>query len=404
VTVQKEVLGGAVLQQTFVIEYVVNRYMCENCHRVEAKDFWRATTQVRQKSAHKKTFFYLEQLLIKHKANAKCVNIKAAPDGLDFFFDKRDDARKLVTFLETVVPCRYIPSERLIAHDTHNNTWNFKHTYSVEIVPICKDDIVCLPVAVARSHGNINQLCLVLRVTNQIYFIDPTTLKTCQMNSSIYWREPFRSIANGKQLTEYTVMNIEIIGEEPQVLGHKSDRHVLADVWVVKTRELGINDNEIHTKTHLGHLLKPGDSVMGFDLKTANVNELNFEKLQEKHPDKIQDVILVKKLFGDKLSRNRKRIWKLRRLEVEAASEGTTANNDFNDFMDDLEEDAVARQNVNIYKDTEKLANMMAVDTDEVDDDAPPQITLQEMLDDLNLETGGGDEDSDEELDEAPVV
>lgn len=39
-------------------------------------------------------------------------------------------------------------------------------------------------------------------------------------------------------------------------------QHVLADVWLVKASELGINEDTIHTRTHLGHLLKPGDSVM----------------------------------------------------------------------------------------------------------------------------------------------
>lgn len=174
-------------------------------------------------------------------------------------------------------------------------------------------------------------------------------------------------------------------------------QHVLADVWVVKTSELGINDEEIHTRTHLGHLLKPGDSVMGFNLTTANINDTNFEKLEEKAKGNIPDVILVKKLYGDKLARNRKRQWKLRRLEVEAASEGTTANNDFNDFMEDLEEDPVSRQQVNIYKDTNKMANMMAVDTDDMEDECAPQITLQEMLDDMAL---GSDDDEDEEIDD----
>ena len=41
------------------------------------------------------------------------------------------------------------------------------------------------------------------------------------------------------------------------------------------------------------------------------------------------------------------------------------------------------RQGVNIYKDPRK----MAVDTDDMDDsEYLPQITLQEMLEDLNLE------------------
>lgn len=48
-TIQKEVFGGTILQQVFVVEFVVSHQMCETCHRVEAKDFWRALVQVRQK-------------------------------------------------------------------------------------------------------------------------------------------------------------------------------------------------------------------------------------------------------------------------------------------------------------------------------------------------------------------
>ena len=34
---QAEVLGGAILQQTFIVEYTVAYQMCTDCHRVEAK-------------------------------------------------------------------------------------------------------------------------------------------------------------------------------------------------------------------------------------------------------------------------------------------------------------------------------------------------------------------------------
>ena len=42
-------MNGAVLEQTFIVEFVVQSHMCDECHRVEAKDFWRAVVQVRQK-------------------------------------------------------------------------------------------------------------------------------------------------------------------------------------------------------------------------------------------------------------------------------------------------------------------------------------------------------------------
>ena len=42
-------MNGAILQQVFVVEYVIQFQMCSDCHRVEAKDFWKAVVQVRQK-------------------------------------------------------------------------------------------------------------------------------------------------------------------------------------------------------------------------------------------------------------------------------------------------------------------------------------------------------------------
>ena len=43
-TVQGEVANAStILQQTFVVEYIVNNQMCDDCHRVEAKDTWNAS-------------------------------------------------------------------------------------------------------------------------------------------------------------------------------------------------------------------------------------------------------------------------------------------------------------------------------------------------------------------------
>lgn len=81
--------------------------MCEDCHRSEAKDYWRACVQVRQKCEFKKTLFYMEQLLLKHNAHAAATNVKPAPTGIDFFFPKIQDARKLVDFILMQLPCKY---------------------------------------------------------------------------------------------------------------------------------------------------------------------------------------------------------------------------------------------------------------------------------------------------------
>ena len=56
--------------------------------------------------------------------------------------------------------------------------------FSVEIVPICKDSVVCLPSKLAHQQGGIGQVCIVHRVTNHIMLIDPVTAQ-CKFCSVI---------------------------------------------------------------------------------------------------------------------------------------------------------------------------------------------------------------------------
>ncbi len=84
-TVQKDV-NGAVLQQTTMIEFQVVNQICEDCQRVEAKDYWKCVVQVRQRAKHKKTFYYLEQLILKLNAHQKTVSIKQTPGLFQVIF------------------------------------------------------------------------------------------------------------------------------------------------------------------------------------------------------------------------------------------------------------------------------------------------------------------------------
>lgn len=391
-TIQKEVLGGAVLQQVFVVEYQVNTQMCTDCHRTEAKDFWRAVVQVRQKATHKKTLFYLEQLILRYNAHASTVSIKAVTGGMDFFFDSKQDARKMVVFLQSVVPCRYITSQQLISHDTHCNTYNYKHTFAVEVAPICKDDVVCLPSKLAHSLGGMAQICICTRITEHIHLIDPFSSQIAEVSSQMYWRDPFGSLCTTKHLQEYVVMNTELLldSEKRKFSGQgaMSQKHVMADAWVVKSAELGLDESTTHCRTHLGHLLNPGDTSLCFDMENANINDANFEKFKGSVPD----VVIVRKLFATKETRIRKRKWKLRRLEAIVEDAGSSdVDRDYTDFLDDLEEDPNLRQNVHIYRDRDKVA----VDADDTDDDECPKISLQEMLEDLHLDDAEMEDASD---------
>ncbi|XP_044728459.1 60S ribosomal export protein NMD3 [Chrysoperla carnea] len=386
-TIQGEVVGGAVLQQVFIVEFTVTHHMCDDCHRSEAQDYWRAMVQIRQKSENKKTFYYLEQLILKHKAHEHTLGIKPVHGGLDFFYTSEAYARKMIDFVQSVLPCKYQHSKKLISHDIHSNTYNYKFTFSVDIVPISKDSVVCLPKKLAQQLGGMSQISLVYRVTNSVHLIDPFTAQIAEVSSAVYYRTPFNTILNPKQLILYIVMDIEVIRERDRVQfpgqGALSYKHVLADVWLVKESELGIVEPS-HVRTHLGHVLKTGDHVYGYNIQDTNVNDSNFDKLDHSN---IPMAILVKKYYGSKAARRRHRNWKLKHMtDVDLGLHEESDNDDYNAFLDDLEEDPSLRQNVAIYKNP-RAEPMIPVDgDDDTLDPSAPRITLEEMLDDLHID------------------
>lgn len=265
-------------------------------------------------------------------------------------------------------------SEQLLSADTHTNTANFKYTFSVEIAPICKDDLVCIPPKQARSLGNTSPLAICTRVGNSIHLIDPQTLQLCDVTTPVYWRTPFFSLASVTDLVEFTVLDIEPSGPT-------KGKWVLADAQVALSgafrssannsddvemdHELASSTNQIfHTRTHLGAILQPGDTVLGYHLTNANFNSDDFARLPS---DRVPDIILVRKAYPNRRKKSKARNWKLRSIAKEAGEEGETSgargvvgrmggrgggkvDQDYELFLRDLEEDLEMRGAVNLYK------------------------------------------------------
>uniref|UniRef100_A0A5S6QCC5 60S ribosomal export protein NMD3 n=1 Tax=Trichuris muris TaxID=70415 RepID=A0A5S6QCC5_TRIMR len=379
--VQKEVAGVALLQSV-VVEFVVHTLLCDECQRIEAKDYWRACVQVRQKSRHKRSLFYLEQVMLRRGMYLTTTFIKQKHDGIDFFYSNKQEAWKLVEFIQSLLPSQHKDSKELVSHDTHSNKYDYKYTFSVEIAPVCKDDVICLSKSLAASLGSASQLMICYRVSTVIHLVDPLTARTFEVFSSAYWRNPFRAIAQSGELMEYTVIDVHY--PHPNY-GYQSfddaldssDKFVAAEVLVSPTSELGrIDGKQIYCSTHLGRLLSAGDTVMGLDVSSCNVNNENLERIGR---DKLPEVILVRK-FYDRSVRRRRRLWKLKRFQT-AQVEPEPTECGYDEFLEDLEEDPVLRQNVNIYRDRTKPVDSQPPEEDEV-----PMISLQEMIEDMSIE------------------
>ncbi|WRX21757.1 Nmd3 [Theobroma cacao] len=312
--VQKEVLNGAILEQSYVVEYVQQDHMCESCTRHD---------------------------------------------------------------------------KQLVSHDPKNNNYNYKYTFSVEISPICREDLICLPPKVAASLGNLGPLVICTKVTNNIALLDPFTLRQCFLDTDQYWRHSFKSLLGSRQLVEYDVFDVEVVSPEYNVGGSK---YVLADIEVARITDYG---KLFYIRTHLGHILKPGDRALGYDLYGANSNDMELDKYKGLV---LPEAILIKKSYEEKRQKKRgkPRSWKLKSLDMEVDDTKGRAyeekmNSEYEGFLRDLEENPELRFNLSLYRNRDYQPSEMA-SVSEGDD--MPSVPLEELLADLELSEQEDGEDS----------
>lgn len=212
------------------------------------------------------------------------------------------------------------------------------------------------------------------RVGSSIQLLDPSTLQSTDITAPVYWRAPFDSLATVTDLVEFMVLDIEPSGP-------RKGKLVLADAQVALSgafRSSGTHEDDgmmdyessmlanqiFHTRTHLGAILQPGDTVMGYHISNANYNSDAFAELPSA---RIPDIILVKKSYPNRRKKSKSRNWQLRSIAKEAGEEGETGKErgvvgrmggrdqkkveeDYELFLRDLEEDPEMRGAVNLYK------------------------------------------------------
>lgn len=397
VKIQAEVFEGTIMQRAFLCEFVQNYQQCPDCQKSYTHNTWRAVVQLRQKVPHKRTFLYLEQLILKHSAHKDTINIKEVHEGIDFYFSARNSAEKFVDFLTSLFPVRVKKSQELISQDTHTSVKSYKFSFSCEIVPICKDDLVALPIKLAKSLGNISPLVLCYRIGTAVNLLDPNTLQVSDLPSQIFWRSPFRTpIADVTDLVEFIVMDIE-------PLGPTKGRWVLADCTVARSSDLGVNNDTYLCRTHLGNVLHVGDSVMGYMLTGTQFNNPEFDLIEEskQYGSTIPDVVLVKKSFPRrrKAAGQSKRNWRLKRMAKEEGEmlprkqDQERIERDFEMFLRDVEEDEELRAGMALYKNQRQPEEMsMDGDGDDESDDGRLRIPMEQLLDEFEEMGIDGDE------------
>lgn len=293
----------------------------------------------------------------------------------------------MVEFLQSVVPMRMKQSQELISSDVHAGTADFKWTYSVELVPICKDDLVCLPPKVARSLSDISQLAICTRVSNMLTFLDPNTGKFSELRSMPFWEHSFSPLADKTSLVEFYVIDIQIEST--------TQKYAIATAEVSKSTDFS---KTYMVRTHLGYILKAGDHCTGYLLANANYNNTTWDAYSTGvNQNQIADVMIVAKSYPNMRKKKRTRQWKLGKIvteTLESNRKGEKLKNeqDYEMFLRDIEEDVELRGMVNLYKGITKskflAPAIQAIDEIEgASDEEPeadfPEIQMSDLMDEM---------------------
>lgn len=416
-TVQKEVMNGAILQQAALIDFTVRNQQCKNCEASYAQGVWHAVVQVRQRVSHKRTFFFLEQLLLKHGAHSDTINIVTYKDGMDFYFKERQPAVRFLDFLSHHVPTKSKYARKLVSADHKANVGDFKHNYFVEIIPVCKNDLVVLPIPLARSLSDVNPLCIVKAVGAEVHVQDPLTGERHEISVEKYWRHEFIPVMTSKEMKPFVILSVEPIMQDVRASAKKRGagrKLQMAECVVARESDFGVNDTQFTCITHLGHILREGDVIMGYDISTAawaheqGIDEHAFSR-------GAPDIVLVRKNYQTRGERK----WALKALEVDEQAvltdrEMEALEGDYEEFLQEIEGDREMRAHVNLYKknkagkkrdeverrrrEAEEARGMEQASGDEGGSDAgdvwdEEQVRLEELLDELELDAGMAEED-----------
>lgn len=177
-------------------------------------------------------------------------------------------------------------------------------------------------------------------------------------------------------------------------------------VEVARKEDFGVNDKTFIVNTHLGEFLNFNDTVLAYDLEQCCISDLDEHALKD---DRLPDLVIVKKTYPKYRKKQRSRYWKLKHFDdlkqgqkkdqdMEqsdeeiaddseedqqaakqkknkqvpkskrgakrkarlAAAADARHGKDYQLFLQDLEEDKELRDQVNLYRDDDIMAELEA--------------------------------------------
>lgn len=259
----------------------------------------------------------IEMALAKsEEARKHVVRFETTCNGFDFYFIGLSKAQSFASFIARIAPVKVKTSSKLVSTDNHSNTANVKYTVSVDVVPICRDDLLVISRAntghsTATATKLSGNLILVTKCKSVIHCVNASPSRTTsaadatmELHPDKYWKggeeRSFRLLLPPSRLMRFIVLDIELCDSS---FNHdcsdksRDDLYRFADVEVVRETDLGVNDTSFRCVTHLGNILKAGDIVLGYDLQASVLPNDVMENFSQffNSTFELPDVVLVRK-------------------------------------------------------------------------------------------------------------
>ena len=140
-------------------------------------------------------------------------------------------------------------------------------------------------------------MVLVYKISTFVHVVDVFTMKTYEIDQVAYWKHNFTALCSRDRLKEFIVINIENTDfDTNQSRAAIKNRFKLVQVEIARVEDYGHNDKTFIVNTHLGEILNFNDTVLGYDMDSMNMGQLeDFQNSQKSNS--VPDVVLVRKTF-----------------------------------------------------------------------------------------------------------
>lgn len=289
--------------QAHVVELTSHDRLCDACSRSQADpDRWPAVVQVRQRastsSSCRRTLNHVMSLLVCYRGNDSLLRVDwdAGAGVLDVHVVSRAHAARFVRFVSTVAPARVVgTARRLVSRDGEGSPYRL-HFISVDICPVCEDDLVLLHAEASRALGRLGPLVLCIKVTSSLALLDTGNMRVVVVGVEACERFRIQPLLGRGRLVEYVVLGVQ---HDPS--GHVAAlgaSFMMSWAQVVRSSDVGKKDAAVITvKTHLGYDLEPGCHALGYDLSGDDVYGHGLEKYGKRHT--LPAAVLTRRYYDD---------------------------------------------------------------------------------------------------------